>query len=214
MKESPLRISFILLILFGFCLPLSLLSQNTSGNQEADVILNKVINKFKKSSGTEISFSLKGGGGSGVGTLKMQGKKFMIANSAVSTWYDGKNMWVYNSSTRETTVTTPQSSDLAEINPIYYLNAASKFNVKLSPASTNNNKTLILTPKTKRIGVKKVIIDVNTRTYTAVAIKVTTLSGQQISVTISHTNMGKKFAASEFTFPKNKYPGVKLIDLR
>lgn len=203
------RILTILLLISA----LMCVNQAFAGETATD-LLGRVAGKFKRSAGTQVSFRLTGSTGSLNGTLNCAGNKFSILTGKLNSWYDGKNMWSYNSSSEETTLVNPTASELAETNPMSFLNMASQFKVAYGTGAKNGQKELVLTPKSRKLGLKKVVLHVKTGTLTPTKIVVTQSSGQSFTVTVTKVVTGKRFAASTFTYPSAKYPGVKVVDLR
>lgn len=195
------------------CLPLTGRGAESS-TPSASVFLNSSLKKIKGAGGGEASYSLSFSGHTSRGTIRWQGTKFAIISNSLSSWYDGKNLWCYNVMTRETTLSYPSAGDLAEINPLLYLNAGTRFNTVFASKHSAGSKTLILTPKSKKEGVKKVEIDINTTSLYPSRIKVFTLAGENLTLTVTSVKTGKKFSSSAFTYPKKNYPDIKVIDLR
>lgn len=175
--------------------------------------LNKAVAKAKAAGGLSLSFAISSADGSAKGTMKVQGNKFQVTTPASSVWYDGKSMWTYSPQTKETTLTKPTVSELAEINPLLYLNAGSRFTASFGK-SGGNSTTLILTPKSKREGVKSVTLILNASTLLPQKILITPASGGTTTLSVSGVKTGQKFSSSTFTYPKASYPKVKIIDLR
>lgn len=180
----------------------------------ARAILNNSVSKIRSGGTVSLTFNITSDGHAMKGAMKVSGNKFAISSPASNVWYDGRSMWTYSSSTRETTLTTPTSSELAQINPMLYLGAGDRFDVKSDSSSPSGTYSLILTPKGKKEGVKNVKILINKSTSLPSKIVITPKSGGAVTLTVGSIRVGEKMSNSTFTYPKSKYPNVKIVDLR
>lgn len=179
----------------------------------AQFVANSVA-KIKSAGGIKASFKLSTSQGAVSGTLCQQGSLFSLTSGATSTWYDGKNLWTYNPQSNETTLVNPTAEELAESNPITYLNSATKFNAAFASGAPKGCKTVTLTPKSKKQGIKSVQLTINATTGMPVKIVVNPSSGSSATISISSVTKGNKFPSSTFKYPGKRYPGVKVVDLR
>lgn len=183
--------------------------------QTADQLLMKAADAINSAKGVSASFTMEAGGEKLSGTLKASGSKFCLLTASSCSWYDGKTMWTYNPRTRETTVTTPTASELAEANPLYLVRSYSgNFTASYAKSQTKGSRTVVLTPKSKKSGYRSVHLLIPDKSSFPSAVMVNPLSGQKISVTISQVRTSQAIAASQFVYPKSKYPGVEIVDLR
>lgn len=193
---------------------LSIVNAQSSSDLAASKMLNSIVSKLKKSGGVETAFSLHSGGSKIVGTIKWQGNKFCVITPEISNWYDGKNLWTYSKSTSETTLSSPSAKELAEINPMLFLRAAERFNVKFAKNQNAGSKTLLLIPKSKKEGIVSVLVSINSRNNLPHNIVVNSKSGSKITLDIHSVKTGNKYSSGVFTYPKKNYPKAKVIDLR
>lgn len=176
--------------------------------------LNQAVSRYMKSSLTA-TFSYSGSMGKGSGTLKSSGKKFALETTAGSSWYNGVNMWTYSPSTKETTLVKPSASELAEANPLSVLSSsATAFTASFAPKQTKGKSTIVLTPRTKRSGIKRVVVVLNAADYKPIKIDVTTSDGSTTVLNIKSISTAQKHSDTTFAYPAKKYPKVKVIDLR
>ncbi|MCM1377265.1 MAG: outer-membrane lipoprotein carrier protein LolA [Clostridium sp.] len=204
-----------LAIVTTFCMfvAIAMCPMNAAATETASQLLSRASSKISSSGGLQASFSLSGGVSTS-GTIYSSGKKFAIISGASSSWYNGSSLWTYNPAVKETTLVTPTSAELQESNPLLYVGGASKFNaafVKGSPAGT---KMIQLLPKSKKTGVKRIIVTLNAKTLIPSKIVVYPSTGGAVTLSISNVKLGVKFAASTFVYPAKKYPGVTVVDLR
>lgn len=160
-------------------------------------------------------FTISGGGHSGSGSLSASGKYFAINAGSTASWYDGKNMWTYSGASKETTLFTPSASELAEVNPLLYIASGSRSYIcSMAKGSTASRPMINLVPKSRGAGIRKATVTLNGSTLAPIKMTVTESGGGVVSVSIISFSRGKKLPAKNFVYPKNKYPGIKIIDLR
>lgn len=183
--------------------------------ETADQLLKKAASAINSTSGLTAAFTVDYGSQKLSGTLKALGHKFVLETSASSTWYDGKNMWTYNPKTAETTLTVPTPSEVAESNPLSFVNSySSTFTASYAKTQKAGSKTVVLTPKKKNSGYNSVHITISESTSIPTRIVVVPSSGQKMTVSISGVKRQQKLAPATFVYPKSKYPKAEIVDLR
>ena len=206
MKKAYIAISLILFSIFAVS------SQTTLTPSQ---ILDKAVNAISNSKGVETKFTLSGSGYSGGGEIKTLGGKFTVKLPDVEVWYNGKNLYTYNKRAGETTLITPTGSELAETNPLAYITGAQKsYNVSFSTVKKTGKYVLELLTKTKGTGIKRITLKLNKTTYAPEKIFMEQSSGGPLTADISAFKTGVNVTASEFEYPKAKYPKVEIVDLR
>ena len=176
--------------------------------------LQKAKAKVAGASSLSASFSMKDGGKPINGKIWQKGKKFAITSNYSSNWYNGTDLYTYLPSKGETTIFRPTASELAETNPLMYIQAASNFNVMGSKTAKAGVTTVVLVPKKSGTGVKNVTIDLDNKTFLPKMIKLTPSSGGVVTINISGISLNGNLADSSFEYPKSKYPKAKIVDMR
>lgn len=124
-------------------------------------------------------------------------------------------MWTYSPSTKETTLVKPTQSELAEANPLTVLSSsASNFNASFAPKQSKGTSTIILTPKAKRSGVKRVVVILNPTTLKPSKIDVTASDGSRTVLNIKSLSTNIAHSDATFKYPSKRYPKTKVVDLR
>lgn len=197
-----------LIIILGMSFPVS-------SAETADGMLKKAAALINGSTGLSASFTLDYGSQKVTGTMKAAGKKFTLQTSSTSTWYDGKTMWTYNAKNAETTLMTPTPQEVAEANPLSLVNTYSaNFTAAFAKSHAKGSKTIILTPKTKKLGYQSVHVTIPDGSAFPSKLVVIPTSGQKMSVSITQVKTGQKLPDATFVYPKTKYPKVEIVDLR
>ncbi|MDE6638475.1 MAG: outer-membrane lipoprotein carrier protein LolA, partial [Muribaculaceae bacterium] len=187
----------------------------SNGAETADGILKKAAAGINGSSGLAATFTLDYGSQKVSGTIKASGKKFALQTSSASTWYDGKNMWTYNVRNSETTLMTPTAQEIAEANPLSIVNSYSaNFTAAFAKTQTKGSKTIVLTPKSKKLGYKSVHVTIPDGAVFPSKLVIVPSSGQRVTVTITQVKKDLKLTDATFVYPKSKYPKVEIVDLR
>lgn len=191
--------------------PLEALSAPTT----AASIMNQTADKIKTAKGINCKFTLSSNQGKLNGSLKVAGVKFALNTPASSSWYNGKNLWTYNSSSKETTLVSPTSSELRESNPLEYIKGYSTAYTPAFSKTKQAGKYLItLTPKKKSNEVKTLDITLNAKTLKPEVISIMLKSGIKSEISINSIDYNAVFKATDFEYPGSKYPKVPIVDLR
>lgn len=176
--------------------------------------LQEAKKKLASTSSISADFSMKAGGKTIKGTLQSKGTKFVLTSNVSSNWYNGKDLYTYVPSQSETTVFTPTRSELAEVNPLLYINSSSEFKATGTKTKKPGVETVILIPSKSGTGVKSVTLELDSKTYLPKNIKLVPTSGGTIDVAISNIKLNFKPADSLFEYPASKYKNVKINDMR
>lgn len=202
-------ISLILLLMVSF-------APSAMGALTPGQVLDKTASILKKAGTLECSFTLKADGGNMPGTLKTKGKKFSILTSVTSSWYNGTDLWTYSQTSGETTLIKPTQSELAETNPLLYVDGyASSFKASFAPKQTKGKYTVVLTPLKSGTGISSVVLVIDSSTFKPTTIMVHQKSGKgNITLSVKNLKTGGSVRDSDFVYPASKYKNVKIVDLR
>lgn len=174
--------------------------------------LNACVAKLRGAKSLRAEFSTNASGRAVSGTLLSKGSKFSLTMPGVGTWYDGRDMWTYSQADNEATVWHPTKAELSETNPLLYLATASGYNVK-AEKSAKGESAMTLTPKKRGTGVKSIRVVINTKTNLPKSMRIA-MSGGTYTVTIKSIALNPAISDSSFIFPRSKYKGVTVTDLR
>ncbi|MDE6018020.1 MAG: outer membrane lipoprotein carrier protein LolA [Muribaculaceae bacterium] len=188
---------------------------SATGAETADGLLRKAAAAINGTSGLTASFTLNYGSQKVAGTIQAAGKKFALQTSSTSTWYDGKSMWTYNAKNAETTLMNPTLQEVAEANPLSIVNSYSaNFTAAFAKGQTKGSKTIVLTPKSRRLGYKSVHVMIPDGAVFPSRLVIVPSNGQKVTVSISQVKTGQKLADATFVYPMKKYPKAEIVDLR
>ena len=183
--------------------------------QTAGEILAKASSAVQKSKGVNVSYSFASGGKSLSGNLKTAGTKFYVKAAGMESWYNGKALYTYNPSTKETTVVTPTAAELAEVNPLLYMGSYNKYFDAVFSQNKQAGKYIIdLKSKSRKAPAKKITVFLSSKTYYPEKFIITSTSGDVTTLNIKEMSVGANNSASIFEYPTSKMSNVKLVDLR
>lgn len=172
-------------------------------------VLTKASQQINNAKSITAKFS-----GSTSGTLVSSGSKFSIVAGGFGIWYNGKDMWSYSSKAGETTLSTPTPSELLETNPMEIIKSYSTQFTPTKISADNGKYTIKLTPKSKSNNVKTATLVIDTSTWFPVSIDMVFSNNQRMTINIQSISAGNTVPSSSFVYPRDKYPGVDVVDLR
>lgn len=216
-----------LLVIAMIGLALGVNAQNNSlGSSDANAkkVLDAVSTKFKTFKGVLANFTLqvedsKGKvQGSKKGTVYMKGTKYRVNITGQEIFCDGNNIWTYDRSANEVTITkfdaganviTPQKlfTNFYDKDFLYKLNGEKKLGGKTV-------QEIEMTPVDKTKAFHKVYVYVDKAAKTINSTKVMEKNGNKYTYTVNSLNGNAPVSDAQFVFDKKKYPGVEEVDLR
>lgn len=207
----------------GFAIPV--LAQAPGNNDpDAKKVLDGVSAKFKTFKTAKASFTYKVENGAGKvlssknGTVYMKGIKYRVTIVGQEIFCDGNNIWTYDKSVNEVTITkfdtetntlTPQKlfTNFYDQDFLYKLNGEKKQGTKII-------QEIEMTPIDKTKPFHKVYIYINKAGKTITGTKVLEKSGSRYNYIVNSLIPNTALTDSYFVFDAKKYPGVEIIDLR
>jgi outer membrane lipoprotein-sorting protein len=204
---------------------IQLTAQNGAKNDpDAKKILDDVSAKFKTYKTVKASFTYKVENAAGkilsskAGTIFMKGTKYRVTIVGQEIFCDGNNVWTYDKSANEVTITkfdgesttlTPQKlfTNFYDQDFLYKLNGEKKEGKKVL-------QEIEMTPTDKSKPFHKVYIYVDKAAKTLNSTKVLEKSGSKYSYTVNTLTPNSVIADTQFVFDAKKYPGVEVVDLR
>lgn len=206
---------------------LGLHAQNNSlgsNDPEAKKVLDGVSAKFKTYKGVQANFTLqvedsKGKvQGSKKGSVFMKGTKYRVSITGQEIFCDGSNIWTYDKSSNEVTITKFDASANAITPQKLFTNFYDKdFLYKMNGEKKIGGKTvqeIEMTPVDKTKAFHKVYVFVDKAAKSIYSTKVLEKNGNKYTYTVNSMNGNAAVSDAQFVFDKKKYPGVEEVDLR
>lgn len=212
-----MRITHIFLSLFAFG-TMSLASFAQTPRQ----ILDETASKLKSSGGIEANFEgtqFKGTKetGSTTGNIQIQGSKFKISSSAMTTWFDGRTQWTLLNGSDEVNVSKPTTEELQQLNPYTFINLYKQgYNLKLSPTTYRGKSCHEVRLIAQNAGnkVQLVILVIDKQTHLPHSIRVKDNHGDWVRIRVNSLSTHKKWNDANFKFDQAGHPDIEVIDLR
>ena len=201
----------------------SLVAQ-TGNDPDAKKILDAVSAKFKSYKAVQASFTYKVENANGKtisskkGNVFMKGTKYRVSFVGQEIFCDGNNVWTYDKSSNEVTITkldvssntlTPQKlfTNFYDKDFLYKLNGEKK-------AAGKVMQEIEMTPNDKTKPFHKVYLTIDKNAKTIYSTRVLEKAGNRYSYTVNVLNGNANIPDSKFVFNKKDFPGVEEVDLR
>lgn len=215
--------SLIVLISTFFIATISFCQQSDAA---AKKILDAVSAKYKTFKSVQAAFTLRNEDSKGTllgtkkGTASLKGSRYRVsvAGTGQEIFCDGANIWTYDKSANEVTITKPDPSTNTITMQKLFSNFYDKdFLYKLNGDKIVNKKSvqeIEMTPVDKTKPFHKVYLLVDKQSKTIYSTRILDKSGNVMVYTVNTLNGSVNLPDNLFVFDKNKYPGVEVIDLR
>lgn len=216
------RFYTILVLLFGV-ITIKTTAQATN-DPEAKKILDGVSAKFKTYKTVKSTFTFKTENAAGKalsskkGTVWIKGNKYKVSIVGQEIFCDGVNVWNYDKSANEVTITkfdansgglTPQKmfTNFYDKDFLYKLNGEKKQGTKVI-------QEIELTPTDKTKTYHKVYLSIDKAGKTISTTKVIEKDQTKHSIIVNTFTPNGAIDDSQFVFDPKKYPGVEIVDNR
>jgi len=214
-----------ILLLFSTFI-ITAVSVGQQSDPAAKKILDAVSAKFKTFKSVQATFTLRNEDSKGTllgskkGTVSLKGNRYRVsvAGTGQEIYCDGTNIWTYDKSSNEVTITKPDNSANTITMQKVFTNFYDKdFLYKLNGEKTVNKKVvqeIEMTPVDKTKPFHKVYLLVDKQNKTLYSTRILDKSGNVVVYTINTMNGSANLPDNLFVFDKSKYPGVEVVDLR
>jgi outer membrane lipoprotein carrier protein len=224
-KNTEMKKCLLVIALIGAVIGVQAQNNSLGSNDpNAKKILDGVSTKFKGFKGVQANFTLqvedsKGKvQGSKKGTVFMKGTKYRVNVTGQEIYCDGNNIWTYDKSANEVTITkfdpslnviTPQKlfTNFYDKDFLYKLNGEKKMGGRTM-------QEIEMTPVDKTKAFHKVYVYVDKANKTINSTKVLEKNGNKYTYTVNSLNGNAAVSDAQFVFDKKTYPGVEEVDLR
>jgi outer membrane lipoprotein carrier protein len=221
MKKSIL----IGLLLAGCCIA-GRAQNNSLGMNDPDAKkwLDALSAKIKSYKALQASFTLKAEDakgklqGSKNGIVYIKGSRYHISITGQEIFSDGKDVWTYDKSSNEVTITKSDPSASSISPEKFFTDFYDKdFLYKLNGESKVGERTVEeveLTPLDKKKTFFKVLLHIDKVQHTMVSIEWFDKSGDRYTLDTRKLNGNAPITDAQLAFNKTNYPGVEVVDLR
>ena len=182
--------------------------------QDANGILNRVIEVYDNSKGIEASYSMTYDKTTDYGSIDMEGEKFRILSEDLKCWFDGKTQWAYSTMTDEVNVTEPTVDELQMSNPYIALKAF-KDNSQNSVVITQDGSYLLSLIPVEEGDIKLIQLFIDKNKYQITKAVFSMVDNSMYTITVNNYVTGKKFSSKIFKYDSKYVPkGTQIVDLR
>lgn len=226
-KNIPEELSMMKIIYFFlaiFIATTASTSAQTGNDPDAKKILDAVSAKFKSYKAVQATFTYKVENADGKaissknGSVYMKGTKYRVSFVGQEIFCDGNNVWTYDKSSNEVTITKLDNSSTTLTPQKLFTNFYDKdFLYKLNGEKKIGGKTvqeIEMTPNDKTKPFHKVYLTIDKNAKTIYSTKVLEKAGNRYSYTVNTLKGNVNIPDSKFVFNKSDYPGVEEVDLR
>jgi len=199
---------------------------NSIGKNDPDAkkVLDALTVKLKSYNAIQANFSLKVEDSKGKlqgtksGLAYVKGNKYHISITGQEIFSDGKDIWTYDKSANEVTITkSDPSAKTISLEKIFTNFYDKDFLYKLNGESKAGARTLQeveLTPVDKTKSFYKVLLYIDKTLHTMVTVKWFEKGGNRYILDTNKLNGNAPLTDGQLAFNKAKYPGVEEVDLR
>jgi outer membrane lipoprotein-sorting protein len=219
------KLSLLLALLLGCCF-VAQAQNNSLGKNDPDAkkVLDALSAKLNSYKAVQASFTLKVEDskgklqGSKSGVIYLKGNKYHISIVGQEIYCDGKDMYQYDKSSNEVTITkndpTTQTispdklfTNFYDKDFLYKLNGEDKL-------GTRTVEEVELTPTDKTKTFFKALLYIDKVQHTLVSIKWFDKGGNRYTLDTSKLNGNAPFTDAQLAYNKSKFPGAEEVDLR
>jgi outer membrane lipoprotein carrier protein len=201
-----------------------LAQKDGSNDPDAKKVLDAVSAKFKTYKAVQSTFTYKVENSAGKaistkkGTVYMKGTRYRVSFVGQEIFSDGNNVWTYDKSANEVTITKLEASNNTLTPQKLFTNFYDKdFLYKMNGEKKQSGKTfqeIEMTPNDKTRTFHKVYLLVDKKAKTIYSTRVLEKGGNRYLYTVNTMNGNANIPDSKFIFNKKDYPGVEEVDLR
>ena len=222
-KQGIMKRFFTILVLLIGVITIKTNAQATN-DPDAKKVLDGVSAKFKTYKTVKSTFTFKTESSAGKalssknGTVWIKGNKYKVTIVGQEIFCDGVNVWNYDKSSNEVTITKFDNNSSGLTPQKMFTNFYDKdFLYKLNGEKKQGAKTIQeieLTPTDKTKTYHKVYVYIDKANKTISTTKVIEKDQTRHSIIVNTFTPNGTIADSQFVFDAKKYPGVEIVDNR
>lgn len=211
----------VLLIIFGLGLLLTCFAQNDA---KALQVLDNASAAYIKAGGVKATFVLEildfGGNTKDklLGAIKLKGSKFKLEVDEMTTWFDGRNQWVYIVENSEVNLSNPTEEELLMVNPVNVFQLYKHGYTCKWIGEKSEGKTILLKvelrPINKNEALQSIVASFDKSSHRPVLISITNKDHSGSKITIPTYVTGQTYPDALFIFQQKDFPNTEVIDLR
>lgn len=182
---------------------------------EATTLIDQARQKILSAKSITATATLVADGHTSHASITAAGKAFTIKMPQMEIWYDGTTQWTYNPNSGETSVTTPNRQEIAQINPLSLIaSIGDGYKTTRLPSGNSTEQTVRLSPQHYNPDLAYADVTLNSRTAMPTQIILTDPQGNTITLTVTSIKTGKALPSSTFRYDAAAHPSATVVDLR
>lgn len=182
----------------------------------AEKVMDNVVNALRSAPSLSLKMTVQGGAANDKTTanITLAREKFTLDTGPMAVFYDGTSQWTVDKTVSEVSLTTPDADEVAETNPLAFMqNYRKKYKTTLT-ASGDGTYTVRMTALSKSSYVRSATVTVSSAVWMPTLVVADLSTGQKMTVRVLEARVGKAMPISAFRYNPADYPGYELIDLR
>lgn len=201
-------------IVLSVCLLAMTAVVGLAANPTAKSVLDKVEKALRTAPSLAFDLKVQNGRDAFTGNLGLRENKFVYGLGSLLVFYNGKTQWTVAADSREVSITEPTDEEIAETNPLAFVNNYAKnYNVSLvSQSNGTYTVKMVALKKSSYIRSAQIVISGSTWLPTHVTAQLST--GQTLTINVKATVLQNPIPNDEFNFKKSNFEGYEIIDLR
>ena len=189
-------------------------AQKTASGLSATQVLDKAVAALQKAPSLTMTMVFKNGNQSANATLVVAKEKFTYQTPGLRVLYDGTTQWTVNDDDSEISITEPTAEEIAETNPLAFVQSYKKnYNVSMV-ASDENSYTVQLMAKNKSSYIRSAKVTVNSKVWLPTKIDAALATGQTLVINFTTIAQGEELPVSKFRLDSKNFKDYEIIDLR
>lgn len=182
---------------------------------EANALLDRMAEKFHRSKGVWIQYSVRSDEGSSEGVIQVKDEKFLLKSPGVTTWFDGHTQWTYLEVNDEVNISEPTSEELQTLSPFAWIGLYKQGYTSQIESSGGRASIIVMEAIEPNTDLQRVQLYVERVKLFPIEIRMWRKnSTEDILIKIKACDMDKNYPDSMFVFNKKDYPTAEVIDLR
>ncbi len=209
-NNVAVRILAVVLLAVG----VAFTGQAANASMTATAVLDKVVAALRSAPSLTMKMTMRNGADTFSADLTVAKEKFTFKAGNMSVFYDGKTQWTVDSDSREVSITEPTPDELAETNPLAFVQSYKK-NYKVEKVSESGGTyTIKMTALHKSSYIRSAQVVISGKTWLPTHITALLATGNTLTVSVSTAAKGAALPDSYFRFVTKGNTSYEIIDLR
>lgn len=177
-------------------------------------VADKVVSTLRSAPSMSIKVIMRTGTDNLTADLTLAKEKFTFKSGTMTVLYDGTTQWTVDAGAGEVSITTPTAEELAETNPLAFLQNYKK-NYKVEKvAQSSDSYTIVMSALRKSSYVRTARVIINTKTWLPTQITALLSTGQNLTINVIACTKGSQLPITYFRLNQKAIPSYEIIDLR